>query len=59
MCRKSEQEKTKKVGPVVEFRTGDRSRDGGAINIGVIDTACVRLSVAGPAGGDRDEKFER
>lgn len=26
--------------------------------IGVIDAACVRLSVAGPAGGDREEKFE-
>lgn len=27
--------------------------------IGVIDAACVRLSVAGPAGGDREEKSER
>lgn len=30
-------------------------------SIGVITAcvrACVRLSVAGPAGGDRDEKFE-
>lgn len=55
------QEKTKQVGPVIEFRTGDKSRDGGAIKHrcdNCVQT-CVRLSVAGPAGGGREEKFER
>lgn len=39
---------------------GDKSRDGGAIKHRCDNCvrACVRLSVAGPAGGDRDEKFE-
>lgn len=39
---------------------GDKSRDGGAIQpIGVITACNVRASVAGPAGGGREEKFER
>lgn len=40
---------------------GDRSQSVVMVvpsTIGVIDAACVRLSVAGPAGGRREEKFE-
>lgn len=61
----------KKVGPVIEFRTGigwdgigDKSQSVVMVvpsSIGVITAckrACVRLSVAGPAGGGRDEKSE-
>lgn len=68
MYRKSGQgkKKTKRSGRSLSFGPewdgmGNKSRDGGAINHRCDNCvrACVRASVAGPAGGDREEKFER
>lgn len=69
-ARKDKRQKTKRSGRSLSFGPewdgmGDKSQLVVIVvlsTIGIITAykrTCVRLSVAGPAGGDREEKFER